>query len=232
MYIVKEVDVDVILSSGFLAFASHIGFLRALEEADLPITGVCGTSSGALVGALWVSGMSTQAIEKELFQAKPISHISFHPYIWHGLFSLRKLVTRLQNIAVEQLKDTTIPFGVGVCTLDWTPQIKLNGPLAEFVVASCSIPYLFSSVCIDGVRYCDGGAGDRVGAKAWKLLRKPQQSIIHLVQRSRGVNKEEGIEGSLVVRSPRSGASFFDFKDYQARIERTRQATHKVLQKL
>ena len=226
------VCVDVILSSGFLAFASHIGFLRAIEEAKVPVAGVCGTSSGALVGSLWASGLSTYEIEREIFQGRPFSHLSFHPYIWRGLFSLRKLVTLLQDIAVDRLEETSIPFGVGVCTSDWIPHIKESGPLAEFVVASCSIPYLFASVYIDGVRYCDGGAGDRIGAQGWKRLKNPQQSMIHLVERSRGVNKEEGIDGSIVVRSPRSGASFFDFGDYQARIERSRCATHDALKKI
>lgn len=223
---------DVILSSGFLAFASHIGFLRALEEADVPVEGICGTSSGALVGALWVSGLSTHAIEKEVFQGRPISQLSLHPYIWRGLFSLHKLVNLLQDIAVERLEDASIPLGVGVCTSDWNPHIVTKGPLAEFVVASCSIPYLFSSVNIDGARYCDGGAGDRIGAKGWKELREPQKTMVHLVERSRGAKKEEGLNGSIVVRSPRSGVSLFSFGDYQARIERTRLATHESLRKI
>lgn len=227
-----SVCVDVILSSGFLAFASHIGFLRALEEADVSVDGICGTSSGALVGALWASGLSTYEIEQELFRDRPLSKISLHLYIWRGLFSLHKLVERLSEIAVDRLEDTSIPLGVGVCTSDWIPQVMMKGPLADFVVASCSIPYLFSSVAIDGVRYCDGGAGDRIGAKGWKDIRNPQQSMVHLVERSRGVNKEDGIDGSVVVRSPRSGASFFDFKDYAARIERTRLATHEALKKM
>ena len=223
---------DIVLSSGFLAFASHIGFLRALEEADAPVKGVCGTSSGALVGALWASGLSTQEIERELFRDRPMSQISFHPYIWRGLFSLRRLMTKLNDIACERLEDTKIPIGVGVCTLDWSSQIKTKGPLADLVVASCSIPYLFSSVLVEGTRYCDGGAADRIGAKEWKNMYSPQKSMVHLVERSRGANKEAGLEGSTVIRSPRSGASFFDFGDYQARIERTRLHTHQALQKI
>lgn len=108
----------------------------------------------------------------------------------------------------------------------------MNGPLAELVVASCSIPYLFSSVLVDGTRYCDGGAADRIGAKKWKDLRTPKKSMIHLVERSRGAEKEEGIEGSVVVRSPRSGASFFDFGAYRTRIDRARQSTHEALKKI
>ena len=194
--------------------------------------GVCGTSSGALVGALWVSGLSTHEIEKEVFQGRPISLLSLNPYIWRGLLSLHKVVSLLQNIAVERLEEGSIPMGIGVCTSDWSPHIMIKGPLAEFVVASCSIPYLFSSMNINGVRYCDGGAADRIGAKGWKEIRNPQQSMVHLVERSRGAKKEEGLEGSTVVRSPRSGVSLFDFGDHQARIERTRLLTHDALTKI
>ena len=65
------VTMDVILSSGFLAFASHLGFLKAIEEADVDVQGLCGTSSGALVGALWMSGLKTEEIKRELFRHKP-----------------------------------------------------------------------------------------------------------------------------------------------------------------
>jgi predicted acylesterase/phospholipase RssA len=223
---------DVILSSGFLAFASHIGFLRALEEADVSVEGLCGTSSGALVGAMWMSGMSTSDIETELFRDMPLSQISFHVRFWQGLFSLRKLQDRLQELLPELFTDINAPFGVGVCTLDWESRIMMNGPVVDFVVASCSIPYLFSSVDIGGVRYCDGGAADRIGAAGWKEIRSEKEYLVHLVERSRGAKKEAGLSGCFVVRSPRSGASFFSFGDYKMRIERTRINTHEMLKKI
>ncbi|MFH1862026.1 MAG: patatin-like phospholipase family protein [bacterium] len=42
---------------------AHIGVLKALEEADLPIDGIVGTSIGAIVGGLYAAGYSTQEIE-------------------------------------------------------------------------------------------------------------------------------------------------------------------------
>ena len=41
---------DLVLSSGFLAFALHAGFLQAVEDVGLPVRGVMGTSAGALIG--------------------------------------------------------------------------------------------------------------------------------------------------------------------------------------
>jgi predicted acylesterase/phospholipase RssA len=37
---------DIILSSGFLAFARHGGFVKALEDFEVPYHRVVGTSSG------------------------------------------------------------------------------------------------------------------------------------------------------------------------------------------
>ena len=223
---------DIILSSGFLAFASHIGFLRALEEADVSIEGVCGTSSGALVGALWLAGMSSDEIEKELFRSRPFSHLAFNPFFWQGLFSLRKLTARMRELLPKDFASLTLPFGVGVCTLDWKHELARSGDIASYVVASCSIPYLFASMNIDGIRYCDGGAKDRIGAQAWRKIYPEHNCLIHLVERSRGAKSEFGLENCSIVRSPRSGASFWSFGAYKERIERTRKATHKQLDAL
>ena len=222
---------DIILSSGFLAFASHIGFLRALEEEQIPITGVCGTSSGALVGALWLAGMSSHEIEKELFRTRPFTHLSLNPFFWQGLFSLQKLTARMEALLPTEFSSLRAPFGVGVCRLNWEYEIATAGSLAPFVVASCSIPYLFTPTEIAGVRYCDGGARDRIGAKAWRLHHS-SPCLVHLVERSRGAKNEDGLEGCVVVRSPRSGASFWSFGAYPERIERTRTKTHEQLKKM
>ena len=50
------------LSSGFLAFASHSGFLKAVEAASLQVSGVMGTSAGALSGSLYCAGYSPDAV--------------------------------------------------------------------------------------------------------------------------------------------------------------------------
>ena len=41
-------ETDVVLSSGFMAFPMHTGFLRGVETAGYTIRGVCGTSSGGI----------------------------------------------------------------------------------------------------------------------------------------------------------------------------------------
>ena len=58
--------VGLVFSGGGSSGVSHIGVLKALEENEIPIDYITGTSMGALVGALYASGYSPEEIE-ELF---------------------------------------------------------------------------------------------------------------------------------------------------------------------
>jgi NTE family protein len=55
--------VGVVLSGGGATGFSHIGVLKALEENNIPIDYITGTSSGALIGGLYASGYSPTEIE-------------------------------------------------------------------------------------------------------------------------------------------------------------------------
>ncbi len=55
--------VGIVLSGGGARGMAHIGFLKALEENNIPIDFIAGTSSGALVGGLYASGYSPEEIE-------------------------------------------------------------------------------------------------------------------------------------------------------------------------
>ena len=56
--------VAVVLSGGGSRGTAHIGVLKALEENNIPIDYVTGTSIGALVGALYASGYSPDEMER------------------------------------------------------------------------------------------------------------------------------------------------------------------------
>jgi len=59
----KAQKVGVVLSGGGSPAFAHIGVLKALEENNIPIDYITGTSMGALIGALYASGYSPQEIE-------------------------------------------------------------------------------------------------------------------------------------------------------------------------
>lgn len=55
--------VGLVLSGGGAAGFAHIGVLKALEENNIPINYISGTSAGALVGAMYACGYSPAEIE-------------------------------------------------------------------------------------------------------------------------------------------------------------------------
>lgn len=58
--------VGLVLGGGGARGAAHIGVLKVLERERIPICAIAGTSMGAVVGALYASGLTPAEIEKAL----------------------------------------------------------------------------------------------------------------------------------------------------------------------
>ncbi|MFO0361372.1 MAG: patatin-like phospholipase family protein [Flavobacteriales bacterium] len=55
--------VGVVLSGGGATALAHVGFLRVLEENDIPVDYIGGTSMGAVIAAMYASGYSVAEID-------------------------------------------------------------------------------------------------------------------------------------------------------------------------
>ena len=55
--------VGVVLSGGGATAMAHIGFLRALEENNVPIDYICGTSMGAVIASFYAAGYSARQMD-------------------------------------------------------------------------------------------------------------------------------------------------------------------------
>jgi NTE family protein len=60
--------IGLVLAGGGAKGAAHVGVLKVLEELNIPIDYVAGTSMGSIIGGLYASGMSPQEIEQEIKQ--------------------------------------------------------------------------------------------------------------------------------------------------------------------
>lgn len=63
-FLLKAQKVGVVMSGGAAKGIAHIGVLKALEENNIPIDYVVGTSMGAVVGSLYAAGYSPEEIER------------------------------------------------------------------------------------------------------------------------------------------------------------------------
>jgi predicted acylesterase/phospholipase RssA len=239
---------DLVLSSGFLAFASHCGFLQAVEDAGLPVAGVMGTSAGALVGSLYAAGYAPRAIAAELRRAPPIRRVRAHAAPWRGILSLGPTIEVLRGLLPAAFEGLEREFAVGVVAggrhlcLD-------SGALAEAVAASAAVPALFRPVRVPGAAAnpcVDGGVACRIGLDLWRARRRAQgfpsarvpPAVVHLIGRSSpfsGNDDTAGLaaQGATVLRSAKSGASLWDLdSSFDDQFEAARRRARPALEKL
>ncbi|MCF6301087.1 MAG: patatin-like phospholipase family protein [Proteobacteria bacterium] len=62
----KRLKVGLALSGGGSRGASHVGVIKKLEELQIPIDYIAGTSMGSIVGGLYASGMEISDIESTI----------------------------------------------------------------------------------------------------------------------------------------------------------------------
>jgi len=238
-------SVDLVLSSGFLAFAHHAGFLQAVEDAGLSVGGVMGTSAGALTGALYAAGHSPAAVARELSAVPPIRYLR-PAWPWRGVASLAGVVDRLRDLLPPTFEDLPTEFCVGVVAADGRHVLLDSGPLPEAVAASAAIPGLFAPLAIAGAPhpgpFRDGGVVDRTGLRAWRARRAsqaasaarrgvspspPPPALVHVIHRSSALSGDDDVAGTgerrvLVVRSPRAGAALWSLGEFDAQREAAR----------
>ena len=163
---IKKYPIGLVLSGGGARGFAHLGAARALYESGMKPDIISGVSAGAIVGSFLAAGFSPQETY-DLLKDQDIMKISHISLPKDGLLKLDGLRKRLEDhIPYKKLEDLPIPLVVAVCNLSKARVEYLKeGPLAEIVVASSSIPVLFSPVHLNGSVYVDGGVLDNLPVK-------------------------------------------------------------------
>lgn len=229
---------DLILSSGFLCFSAHAGFVAALEERSMRPAAVVGTSSGALAAALLAAGYSADEIADLLSMQRPIA-LARPALPWRGLASTRKLAWLMRELLPPTFEELDTPLALGVyrtCRGERAPLLLTEGDLPSAVAASCAVPGIFAPVNVGADPrgpYADGGAIDRTGVAAWRRWRPGKGAIVNLVSdlpapqlgERDGLGAAEAAGGDLrVLRTARARASFLSLGDFEGERDAAKRA--------
>jgi NTE family protein len=155
-----EVRIGLALGGGAARGFAHIGVIKALEAHGIHPSLVAGTSAGAVVAALYASGMSGLQMNRAALKLDEASISDWAmPFRSRGLIKgvalENYLNTTLHDRKIEQLK---IPLGIVATDLrTGEPILFQRGNTGQAVRASCSIPSLFEPVVIGDHEYVDGG---------------------------------------------------------------------------
>lgn len=162
-----EQNVGLALGGGATLGGAHVGVLRALEEADIKIDCIAGTSIGAMVGAFYAFGMPVDEIGKIALNLDwpDISGIALSK---RGLLTNDEMGKLLdQHLGDVYFEDADIPFAVVTTDISTGEKVILDeGDVSEAVKASTCIPVLFEPIEYNGRLLVDGGLKESVPLSA------------------------------------------------------------------
>ncbi|MDP3267706.1 MAG: patatin-like phospholipase RssA [Legionella sp.] len=159
MKITQKPLIGLALGGGAARGWSHIGVIRALEQAGIKPDIVCGTSIGALVGALYAAG-ELDRFEQWVLGLKVSDVLSYIDVSLNsGLLKGEKLMEFFRRDYVDQsIENLSIPFAAVATSLKTGAEVWLrDGSTLEAVRASIAIPGLFEPSLKDGLILVDGG---------------------------------------------------------------------------
>lgn len=167
-------SVGLVLGSGASRGWAHIGVIRALEEAGIPIDYIAGCSVGAYIGAIYASGSLT-SLEKFLLEMDGKKIFSYFDVVFprSGLLNGTKRVQELFSMHTEAVNfsDLNIPVVMVATDLERGKEVILkSGNILQALRATMSYPGLFEPVYLKGRWLVDGGIVDPVPVSMARAL--------------------------------------------------------------
>jgi NTE family protein len=149
--------VGLALAGGFARGIAHIGVLRVLQEAGIPIDCVAGTSVGALIGAGYCAGASLEEMQN-IGSVTSFADFGRWTPSWLGLATNQRMEKYLARFAsVKTFEELKTPLAVATTDINAGVSVYYShGPLAPVIRASCAYPGLFVPMQYDGRTLVDG----------------------------------------------------------------------------
>ena len=149
----------LVLSGGGARGFAHIGVVQAMYEAGLRPDIISGTSAGSIVGAMIAAGHTPRRMF-EFFPGEKNFDIFARPTMSKkGIMIMNGMEERLAEfLHVKTFEELKIPLVITASDINGAVPVHFEkGELLPCIIASCSIPVVFTPREIDHVDYVDGG---------------------------------------------------------------------------
>jgi NTE family protein len=153
----KRPRVGIALAGGFARGIAHIGVLRVLREAAIPVDVVSGTSVGALIATAYCAGTRLETMEHVAHDTKFTDFGRWTPS-WLGLATNHRLEQFVERMTpVKRFEELQKPLAIATTDINLgLPVYYHGGPLGPPLRASCAYPGLFVPVKYEGRTLVDG----------------------------------------------------------------------------
>ncbi len=169
----KRKRIGLALGSGSARGWSHIGVVRCLEEAGIPVDVVCGASMGAVVGGCWAAGFlgEMETLVRDLRWPDIFRFLEVR-LPRSGFMEGDKITAYLKERLTDlRIEDLPVVFGAVASDLYSGREVWLRkGSLIDAMRASISVPGMFTPYP-EGSRWLlDGGLVNPVPVSLCRAL--------------------------------------------------------------
>ncbi len=172
--------IGLALGGGFARGIAHIGVLKVLEQENIPVRVVTGTSVGALIAA-YCSGLSCEELEHV---AHSVRFTTFARWTLsrYGFASNDRMVSFLtRTLKVKTFEELRIPLGVSATDFNTGEGVVFHsGPIIDPIRASCAYPGMFLPVEIRGRYLVDGMLSHPVPTRPLREMGAERVLAVHL----------------------------------------------------
>lgn len=167
----KNPKIGLALGSGGAKGFAHVGIIKVLKEAGIPIDMIAGSSMGAIIATFYAAGQDIDRVYRisQLFKRKYYLDFTVPKM---GFIAGKRVKDMIRMVTYnKRIEELDIPTAV-VATdiLTGEKVVFTEGPIAEAVRASISIPGIFVPEKINGRLLVDGGVIDRIPVSVAKKL--------------------------------------------------------------
>ncbi len=198
MSVFHKPRLGIALSGGGARGLVHIGVLKALENAGIPIDYLSGTSMGGVIAAGYAAGMSPEDLEqvaREMGKTRNLIRLADPVLPSRGVFRGNNLEAFFdKHMQGKTFADLKIPLTLVAVDLNSSQEIHLcQGLVAEALRATVSVPGLLNPVETDGQRLVDGGLLNNIPVD---VVRQMGADVILAVD-TRGSGKKESFSEAI-----------------------------------
>src|SRR5882757_3908919 len=149
--------VGLALAGGFARGIAHVGVIRALRNAGVPIDVVAGTSVGALIGACYCAGVPLNDMQRIATETTFADFGRWTPS-WLGLANNLRMERYLERFTpVKTFEELKTPLAIATSDINEGVSVYYTrGPLGPPMRGSCAYPGLFVPIQFEGRTLVDG----------------------------------------------------------------------------
>jgi len=162
--------IDLVLSGSSTKLPVFVGALKAFENSLTPVKNIWGTSGGAIIAAMYASGLSASDIEEIVHETKFSKFVStgFWSIVraaWRGYLSNGKRLEKFLKIYTANKTFAECEINLHLVATDMTKnEIRVfskksdpDMPIWKAARISASLPAAFPAVKYEGSYFSDGG---------------------------------------------------------------------------